>query len=194
MATRSNARGYSSDRPLVLGQHDGSQPIEVVANGVFQGLRTNDQRWVTGTAVDDGLAIGIIIPIESGTTSITETHTTTITTEITEPVLPPGDRADPGVQAMAVNEPAPGVDPDSAGLVPAADAPVTSANHPDHAARAEPVVGISDAEVERVLGGNLTEVYAYFEKYPQNVEQLKAAEAKGQARKGIASYELPSDD
>lgn len=194
MATRSNARGYSSDRPLVLGQPDGSLAIEVVANGVFQGLRTNEQRWVTGTAVDDGLAIGIIIPIESGTRSITETITTTVTTEITEPVLPPGDRADPGVQAMARNEPAPHVDPDSAGLVPMAEAPVTSANHPDHAVRAEPVVGISDAEVERVLGDSIPKVLAYFDKYPQNVEQLKAAEANGQARKGIASYEPSSDD
>ena len=49
-------------------------------------------------------------------------------------------------------------------------------------------------DYSELLDGNVPEVQKYLDKNPDEAEAVKAAEAEGQARKGIVEYEVDSSD
>jgi hypothetical protein len=55
--------GHSETAPLVLGADNGDDPVLVEGTGLFLSVRKGDRRWVTGTAVQNGLQLGVLIRV-----------------------------------------------------------------------------------------------------------------------------------
>jgi hypothetical protein len=55
--------GKTPDKPHVLGQPNGDEPVQVYATGLFMGIMKGETRWVTGDKVDHGLDLGVIVLI-----------------------------------------------------------------------------------------------------------------------------------
>jgi hypothetical protein len=55
--------GQTPSKPTVLGEPNGAPPIQVYATGMFKSLRKGETRWVTGAAIDDALASGVLAEI-----------------------------------------------------------------------------------------------------------------------------------
>jgi hypothetical protein len=64
MATVRTNHGETAERPLVIGTANGADPIFVEATGAYNGMRVHDRRYVTGTGVDEGVDIGILVEIQ----------------------------------------------------------------------------------------------------------------------------------
>lgn len=65
MAAPTGNHGHFEDRPKLLGRPDGAHAILVEATGAYEGLRAGERRWVTGSAVDRGLSLGILLEVDS---------------------------------------------------------------------------------------------------------------------------------
>lgn len=57
---------YPQDRPLVVGEDDGSAPRLVRAQGYGEGWRKNQVGWVVGTRVDALIAHRLLAPVATG--------------------------------------------------------------------------------------------------------------------------------
>ncbi len=65
MAAQPGNHGHSEDRPKLLGRPDGAGAVLVEATGAYEGLRAGERRWVTGSAVDRGLSLGILLEVHT---------------------------------------------------------------------------------------------------------------------------------
>ena len=57
--------GQTPDKPTVLGQPNGDEPIQVYSTGLYKSMMKGQTRWVTGTGVDPGLDNGVIVLIQT---------------------------------------------------------------------------------------------------------------------------------
>lgn len=58
--------GHDRKTPLVLGFANGDDARYVEGTGLYLAVRKGDRRWVTGTAVQNGLRSGVLINVETG--------------------------------------------------------------------------------------------------------------------------------
>lgn len=65
MSRRPVYLGLTKDKPLTLGHPDGSPARLTVATGLVMGIRINEERWVTGEAVDHALLEGSLVEIQT---------------------------------------------------------------------------------------------------------------------------------
>jgi len=57
--------GQTPDKPTVLGQPNGDEPVQVYSTGLYKSMMKGQTRWVTGTGVDPGLDNGVIVLIQT---------------------------------------------------------------------------------------------------------------------------------
>ena len=65
MITRQQT-GHVPEKPMILGEPDGSDPIQVYATGLYEGVRKGLFRWVTGDKVQRGIRMGALVPVADG--------------------------------------------------------------------------------------------------------------------------------
>lgn len=65
MSRRPAYQGFTKDRPLTLGRANGDEPRFAVATGLVMGIRINEERWVTGEAVEHALLEGLLVEIQT---------------------------------------------------------------------------------------------------------------------------------
>lgn len=63
MATVRATHGDTAERAMRLGDANGADAIYVESTGYFHGLRVGERRWVTGSAVDEGVDIGMLVEL-----------------------------------------------------------------------------------------------------------------------------------
>lgn len=58
--------GHDRKTPLVLGFANGDDARYVEGTGLYLAVRKGDRRWVTGSAVQNGLMSGVLINVDTG--------------------------------------------------------------------------------------------------------------------------------
>lgn len=58
--------GHDRKTPLVLGYPNGDDARLVEGTGLYLAVRKGDRRWVTGSAVQNGLMSGVLINVDTG--------------------------------------------------------------------------------------------------------------------------------
>lgn len=102
--------GHDRKTPLVLGFANGDDARLVEGTGLYLAVRKGDRRWVTGTAVQNGLRSGVLINIDTDD----------------PPALSPA-QLDAAVAAEPADRPAVGAVPADAALTALRAAPAATA-------------------------------------------------------------------